>query len=126
MKAAAIALVLALAASVAVAESKPPEPRVEAVALIKAFSDNRLAAEEKFQGKTIVVAGTIDKVGNSVGGQPYVVLAGQSPLSFVQCVFDPANATTLAQLKPGAPITIRGVLDGKVVGLMMSACSIVP
>lgn len=123
-KAATLALVLAFAASAAMAESA--EPSVQALALLEAFCENSVAAEQKFQGKPLVVAGTIEKISKSVGGKPYVVLAGQSPLSFVQCVFDPADAPALSQFKPGAPITIGGTLDGQVVGLMMSGCNLVP
>ena len=102
--------------------------------LINEFNENEIAANEKYNGKTIIVSGKIlDFVSTDVLGEryTYVKLDGSNSdvwsLENVQALFEKqSEISKLSNYQKGEEITIKGVFLGKsILNLVIDNCSVV-
>ena len=107
---------------------------ISAVDLINEFNENEIAANEKYNGKTIIVSGKIlDFVSTDVLGEryTYVELSGSNSdlwsLENVQALFEKqSEISKLSNYQKGQEITIKGVFLGKsILNLVIDNCSVV-
>ena len=112
-----------------VAEAKPTEPAkdastavaVTADALVKAYDDNEIAANEKYKGKELIVSGTIGSIDADMSDKPVIKLKSNhnygmsSPLAKL-AESDLPKASTL---KKGQAIKLKCIGDSEVGGTPM-------
>jgi hypothetical protein len=112
------------------AEPKAAEPKamkVDAKKILKEFEENEAAADAKYEGKVIEVAGEISKVDTEVwDDDQYIVQVnggGQWDFLTVNCNDLPASAVT--SLKKGQDVTVRGEFDdGGDLGVEIKDCKV--
>ncbi len=107
-----------------------PEPveviTISAKKLFDAFDENEFAAEELYKNKHMEVSGKIESIDTDILGTPYITLAvGQYSFFSVQCFFDRDSKPTLAKLKKGKSIVIRGTCKGWTGNILIDDCQIV-
>lgn len=97
--------------------STPPPATlvVEASALVKAYEDNEVAADNLYKGKFLEITGTINTIGKDILDDMYVSLRSGRELEIfgVQCFFAEEHKSQLAALKKGQQVKIIGRCDGK-------------
>lgn len=97
------------------ATDEPPIP-VTAKILTTEYDENELAADGKYKGKRLAVAGKITNIAETFGSLT-VSLEGHDRLQTVMCSFEEAEKASLASLKKGQNVTLIGVGDGSTGGL---------
>jgi hypothetical protein len=95
---------------------------VPAPALVKAFQDDENKANKQYNDKVINVSGTIVKVDHNDSTQT-VQLDGKS-LGGVICQFEKAHGSDLKTLRPGQPVTIKGICTGMLMDVVLVRCAI--
>lgn len=97
--------------------SNPAAPIVvKATELTKAYDENEIAADGKYKGKTLEVAGKITNIAETLGNVT-VSLAGHNAAKTVLCSFGESEKSTVAKLKNGQSATLTGTGDGSTGGL---------
>ena len=79
--------------------------------LLAAFEDNALAATRDYEGKILLVSGTIEAIDREFDGTPFIGLTSSSgPIQFteVKCLFSEEHISEILSLSSGAGITLRG------------------
>jgi PKD repeat protein len=96
---------------------------VGAQRLLDEYDANEVAADMKYGGKLLAVAGYVDSINvNEFTGEPYVNLVGapgEWTLFWVRCTFPLSAQASLAGLSKGAFVTIIGTCDGELLGSVM-------
>lgn len=106
--------------------------------LLQEFRDDAEAADRKYRGKYLVVAGVVEKAGRQGRGQvPFVVLHGgdeKGPIK-IECFFFPdgggaddddndEGAFVPERVRPGDTVVVRGEYDGRVTNVKLSECEL--
>ena len=105
----------------------PPMP-VKADDLIKAYKANEIAADEKYRGKLLEVAGKVSDISDTLGSLQ--VDLGISTKDFemvtVKCSFPDSERPKIAKLQKGNTATFLGRGDGMTAGLYvgLTDCSL--
>lgn len=99
--------------------------KITAEDLLAEYQDNEVAADNKYEGKILLVEGVVDNVGKDIFGDVYVTLGG--PFENVQCTFDKqTEIDKVSELHPGDKIKVLGKCTGEsITSPMMDDCSIV-
>jgi hypothetical protein len=92
------------------APAEVPPIVVSAKDLVKAYKENELAADEKYRGKKLQVAGKITGIA-SVLSSIQVDLQGKDFVT-VKCSFPEERKAEVAKLKNGQNVTLLGTGDG--------------
>lgn len=94
--------------------------------LQQAYSENEVAADEKYDGKMLKITGTIDSIGKDIVDKVYVTLETGEYWEEIQCYFSSkAQIEAVANLKSGDVITIIGRCDGLSIGnVIVKNCEI--
>jgi len=95
---------------------------VPAPVLVKAFQDDENKANKQYNDKVINVSGTIVKVDHNDSTQT-VQLDGQS-MGGVICQFETSHGNDLKALRPGQPVTIKGICTGMLLDVVLVRCAI--
>lgn len=108
-------------------EAQVAEMKVTAVELSQAYDNNKVAADTKYKDKVVEVSGIVDSIGKDILDDPYVTLKGRSTSLFgVQCMFSRASEGELANLSKGQSITLKGRVDGELIGnVLVRGCTII-
>ena len=96
---------------------------IEAVALLQAYTADENAANARFNGKVLLVSGTVREVKAPENGLVDVVLETGDPLAGVVCQF--AQADVPSALTAGAPARIKGISTGLLMDVVLQRCAIV-
>jgi hypothetical protein len=96
---------------------------VPAPTLMKAFQDNEDKANKQYNDKVVDIRGTVVKIEHNDSTQT-VLLDGQSAMGGVICQFEPSHKDELASLRPGQPVTIRGVCTGVLMDVVLVRCAV--
>ena len=103
-----------------------PVYNLSADALYSEYEANQVAADNKYKGKIIIVTGKVQDIGLDIMDQPYIVIGGKGFLDGVQCMFSPSENNTVARISKGQMVTVKGEVDGKIVGnVLLRKCSVV-
>ena len=91
------------------------------------YEENEVAADEKYEDKIIYVNGVIDNIGKDVLDTPYITLDDGTIINSVQCMFDKADESIVADLKMGQEVTVRGECAGEIIfgNILLRGSSIV-
>jgi len=101
--------------------------KLNAYELRAEYETNEVAADEKYEDKIIYVNGMIDNIGKDVLDNPYITLDDGTIINSVQCMFDKADESIVADLKMGQEVTIRGECAGEIIfgNILLRGSSIV-
>ena len=99
-----------------------PVLMVNSKTLYNAFSDNEIAADEKYKGKIIQVSGSIRDIGKDLMDDAYITLVGDEFFGDVQCFFP--DKTDLVDVKKGQRVTVIGYCDGLFLNVLLKNCII--
>lgn len=105
--------------------SKPV--KVQAKKILKEFEENEAAADGKYKGKTLQVAGVVDKIDTEfIDDEEYVVNVGAgSDFELITVNCDDQASKDVASLKKGQQITVVGDFeDGGDLGVELDNCKI--
>jgi TPR repeat protein len=92
-----------------------------------AFKTDPKAAETRYTGKTIVVSGTVDWIGNDLlYKKPAINLIGSGATAHTNCVFPESARSAVNALKVGQKVTLRADFGGYLAGYVsLKNCEIV-
>ena len=99
------------------AEREGPGVSLSAEDLYKAYQANEADADQQYQGKLVIVTGTVGTVSapDEGMGRPAVILVDAKQKEIVNCFGFPADAKdAIKKLRPGQKVTIKGKCMGKV------------
>jgi hypothetical protein len=104
-------------------ESTLQRPIVSAENLIAAYEENEVAADRQYKDHSIVVTGTVDRIGKDIIDKMYVAMKGGGVWG-VQCMFDDAHETQLASVRKGEKVTMIGTVRGKMGNVILRDCDL--
>ena len=99
------------------AEREGPGITISADDLSKAYQANESDADKLYQGKIVIVTGTVGTVSTPAEGmgRPAIVLVDGNQKPIVNCFgFAAAARDAIAKLRPGQKVTVKGNCVGKV------------
>lgn len=100
--------------------------KVSAQKLFEDYSNNELAADERYKGKTLLVSGTIDGTGDGFGDRPYLTLDSGNMFRSIHARLEPGEANKAAQLQKGQTVKIKCVGESSAFGSpSLSQCKII-
>ena len=99
---------------------------IDAASLYAEYDANLIAAEEKFQGRTVIVTGIVTEIGEIVN-QPYVTLTDGDVgwWGAVDCYFDNSTRAQITQLTKDEEITLKGRVSEYLISVEVRGCSVV-
>lgn len=95
---------------------------VDAITLRREFQENEIRAEQKYSGRTIVVGGIVDRIGQDILGDGFITFRGEA-LFNVQAMFE--DKTDLIEISPGQKLVVwcQEVDGGDMLGVLLSGCT---
>ncbi len=96
---------------------------LEAGALLAAYSSDENAANARFNGKVVLVTGTVREVSPPEGGMVTVVLETGDALAGVACEF--AQAELPPTVAAGSNVRIKGQCTGLLMDVVLNRCALV-
>lgn len=102
--------------------SEKTEVTIDAAKLLQAYEVNEDSAKIKYDGKVILVSGTVSSVSKDSTGFS-VYLKEQDAISGVLCRFDISGYDS-ARVIPGAFIKVKGLCMGYLMDVQMNRCNI--
>lgn len=111
-------------------ESKEPAEKpmkVQAKKLLKEFEENEAAADAKYDGKILQVAGVVDKVDTEVwDDEQYVIRVGAgTQFDFITVNCNDQSQSDVTSIKKGQDITVVGKFDdGGDLGVELKDCKV--
>jgi len=101
--------------------------QITAKDLHAAYSNNEVAADNKYTGKTLIVTGYISEINKDFDGTYYIALANTegNPYDFTSICYFPAHRnSSLTSLQKGQFVSIKGRCIGKVSSPELHNCSL--
>ena len=109
--------------------SKPTgsEPTITVEQLFADYKANAVAADARYQGQTIQIAGIVDSIDNDMLDNPFVKLSSvdKNEMLRMRCTFPKESEERLLKLTAGQEITVRGSYDGYLVNILLKDCVLV-
>jgi len=101
---------------------------VDATALIGEYDKNKLAAQDKYTGKTVQTTAIIDNISSDITGNYFLSLKPSNDQYYagtsIQCYFQDKSALT--PLAKGQSVTVSGTMQDMSLGIVeMKDCSLV-
>ena len=99
------------------AEREGPGITISAEDLYKAYESNEAEADKLYQGKILIVTGTVGTTSTPAEGmgRAAVILVDAHQKEMLNCFgFAAADKDAIAKLKPGQKVTVKGKCMGKV------------
>jgi len=98
-----------------------PAEYVQARDLLNHYTDNQIAADQRYKGKRVRTSGKISVISRDLLGDAYVILDAPG-LFGVQCY---TSDNVAAQLNRGDMVTVNGMVDGKFGNVMLRDCRVI-
>ena len=100
-------------------------PRVSAVQLSRDFSNNEVAANQKYKGKEVVISGVVAEISTTISGAPKITLNGIGMLQMVFADLERDQANSAATIKKGTNISLQCTVKGYILNnIMADDCTI--
>lgn len=107
--------------------STTPAPvtiEISAVKLLKEYDENEVKADAAYKGKTLIVAGKVNRVGSYFDEPLAIQIEGAMSILDVICSCDEPQRASLANLNKGQTVKVKGVNQGKGVGIVLKNCEL--
>jgi hypothetical protein len=101
-----------------------PTYSVSAIDLLAEYDANEVAADVKYKDHVVIVSGEIVNIGMDVLDQAYIVIGGTGFLDGVQCLFTEAQKSTVASLRKGQRVRVKGEVSGKMGNVILGKCTL--
>jgi hypothetical protein len=102
-----------------------PPLDIDARKLAAAYEENEVAADDKYKGRSLRVAGTVQAISKDFMGDVYVQLASQNEFMPTNAYVEKSQRAAAAGLKKGQRITVLCTGDGLIVASpILRACTI--
>lgn len=95
-------------------------PRVSAVQLSRDFSNNEVAANQKYKGKEVVISGVVAEISTTISGAPKITLNGIGMLQMVFADLERDQANSAATIKKGTNISLQCTVKGYILNNVMA------
>lgn len=105
-------------------QSQGPSYTLSANQLYVEYESNEVAADMKYEGKVVIVSGTIQNIGKDIMDDAYIVIGGKGSLDGVQCVFTKGEQSSVARLSKGQRVTVKGEVSGKMGNVLVRKCKL--
>jgi len=101
-----------------------PDYVLSADTLFKAYDQNSVAADAKYEDKIVKVSGTIQSIGKDITDTAYLVIGGSGFLDGVQCMLPRGQENLVASVSKGQYVTLKGKVSGQIMGnVLVNNCS---
>ena len=100
-------------------EDEEPEFRISAIQLAAEYESNESTANEKYEGKVILVTGIVSNIYRGFLYTPYVELEGG-----VRCNFSDTEDSVMLTLSEGQTISMKGQGDRLFIGVELRGCTV--
>jgi hypothetical protein len=107
------------------ARAKADPVVVSARELLDAYEANPVAADGKYKGKWVEVAGEVDAIDRVPKMNVTLKDQGRAKPGGIKCEFEDNQQDAVARLKPGDKVTIKGQCLGKFTSLGLEKCELV-
>lgn len=104
-------------------QSQAPSYTLSANQLYSEYNSNEVAADFKYNGKVVIVTGTIQDIGKDIMDDAYIVIGGGF-LDGVQCTFTKGEQSSVARLSKGQQVRVKGEVSGKMGNVLVNKCSL--
>lgn len=101
-----------------------PHYIMTATALVSEFELGEKEANSKFLGKIIEVSGVVTEKTKNSNGMYNLTIQG-ADLAGVGCEFEPAANKTVAAIKEGEIIKVKGICSGVLMDVILVNCSVI-
>lgn len=112
-----------------VAEKSKTEAAIQIASskLDSEYEANGVAADNKYKDKVLEVSGTVLSIDKNIVDESEIIvkLSGLNEYIGISCYFDASHSAETANLSKGQNVKIKGICDGKVVGVNLKGCSLV-
>ena len=97
-------------------QHQEPEVRVSSAELVAAYEADEAAADSRFEGRVVEVAGPVAHIGLRLLEflTPTIVLAAGGERGGVKCLFTAGSISEVSTLIEGQRVTLKGRVQGKV------------
>lgn len=103
------------------AVENPEAPILIPSALVEAYQENSVAADQRFKGFRYRVAGWVSDINTDVGGTPYITMeVGPNVIVLPQFRFSKDAIPELAKLKKGTAVMVECVGAGDIMKVPIS------
>jgi hypothetical protein len=89
---------------------------VTSVKIAYDYSENQVAADQKYNDKQIFLSGQIQDINSGIGNEPYLLFYGVNQFLPVMAHFKDANVQKIAALKKGQKLNLVCIGNGAVIG----------
>ena len=100
-------------------------PEISATELLTAYESDESAADRKFKGRRLIVAGDVEKIGRDILGNAYLLLAAKGQFYGVQLLFPSSAEAGLASKSKGERVRARCLIRGKDGSVIAHDCALV-
>lgn len=102
--------------------------KVDVATFVGEFDKNQLAAEEKWEGRTIQFTGRVSNISEDILGNPYVIVEPRNAGEYyfgtsIQCFFK--SKSPLTALENGGVSTFQGRVDSQLMNVLVKDCQII-
>ena len=100
-----------------------PDYVLSADTLFRAYDQNAVAADAKYEDKIVKVSGTIQSIGKDIMDTAYLVIGGSGFLDGVQCMLPSGQESLVASVSKGQYVTLKGKVSGQFGNVIVNNCS---
>jgi hypothetical protein len=101
-----------------------PEISLTAEELHDAYTENGVAADERYRGRLLRVSGAVESINRDIVDRPYVMLHTRRGMG-VQCFFPQGRSSSISSLRRGDDVVIRGRGNGNLATMVfLKDCSL--
>jgi tRNA_anti-like len=93
--------------------------------LFAAYEGNEIAADQRFKGKRVVIAGEVERIGKDILDTPFLYLGAGGGIFGVQLMFPKSAEPDLATHDNGETIKAQCRVDGKFGSVIARDCELV-
>lgn len=97
-------------------QTEIPVVEVSAVQLERDYAANEVAADAQYKGKVLRVSGAVDGISKDILDEPVLTLRSRNQFNNILCSFDDSATSSLASLRKGQKVTVRGLGSGYILG----------
>ena len=103
-----------------------PTYELTASALSREYNANKVAADNKYKGKVIVVTGRIEDIGKDLFDNAYITLRGIDEFNTIQCTFTELEKNSISRLSKKQLVRVKGEVSGLIImSVMVNKCGLV-
>jgi hypothetical protein len=93
--------------------------KVPILDVVNQYSENQVAADQKYFGKSLFLYGRIDSINSGLGNEPYITFRGKNQFMSPQARFDTPDLNKISALKKGNILVLVCDGAGSIAGIPM-------